>query len=116
MWANLRDGTRTVGTLSATALAKLDQPGRHADGGGQDLFVDSEQRRYWLLRFMIGGRRRDMAIGPERNVSPAKARETAMTLRLPPVQGLDPLEACEAAEIVCRQQSWSSRCNEPMAS
>ncbi len=48
---------------------------------------------------MIGGRRRDMAIGPERNYSLSQAREAAMKLRLTLIQGLDPLEERKAAEV-----------------
>ena len=66
-----------MGNLSSRALAKLDQPGRYADGDGPYLVVDSKQRRYWQLRYMIDGRRHDMAIGPERHFSPGQARETA---------------------------------------
>lgn len=88
-----------MGKLSSKGLAKLDQPGRYADGDGLYLFVDSKQRRYWQLRYMIGGRRRDMAIGPERNFSLAQAREAAMKLRLTLIQGIDPLEKRKAVEI-----------------
>ena len=88
-----------MGKLSSKALAKLDAPGRYADGDGLYLFVDSKQRRYWQLRYMIAGRRRDMAIGPERNFSLAQAREAAMKLRLTLIQGLDPLEERKAAEV-----------------
>ena len=88
-----------MGKLSSKALAKLDQPGRYADGDGLYLLVDSKQRRYWQLRYMITGRRRDMAIGPERNFSLAQAREAAMKLRLKLMQGVDPLEDRKAAEV-----------------
>jgi len=88
-----------VGKLSSKTLAKLDQPGRYAAGDGLYLFVDSKQRRYWQLRYMIGGRRHDMAIGPERHFSLGQAREAAMKLRLTLIQGLDPLEERKAAEV-----------------
>jgi hypothetical protein len=93
VWVILWERIRGVGKLSSKTLAKLDQPGRYADGDGLYLFVDSKQRRYWQLRYMIGGRRHDMAIGPERHFSLGQAREAAMKLRLTLIQGLDPLEA-----------------------
>jgi hypothetical protein len=66
---------------SKSALEAL-PPGRHHDGQGLYLQVRRSDRtgrvnRAWLLRFMIGGRSRDMGLGPYPAVGLAKAREKA---------------------------------------
>jgi integrase len=84
-----------VGELTAKGVAALKAPGRYSDGDGLYLVIDSGGRRYWFLRYMLNGRRRDMSIGPERRVSLAAARAEAMKARLSLLQGIDPLAARE---------------------
>ena len=58
-------------------------PGRHSDGTvkGLMLVVRDGATRSWVLRYQIGGRRRDMGLGPYPEVGLADARERALDAR-----------------------------------
>jgi len=82
-----------VGKLTAKQVAALVEPGRYADGDGLYLSIDSKGRRYWLLRYRMDGKRRDMSMGPADTVSLATAREKALRARMDRQEGVDPLAA-----------------------
>ena len=63
---------RTLNRLTALQVGSLG-PGRHADGGGLYLTVDAHGRG-WMLRLVVGGRRRDFGLGGVHKVSLAQAR------------------------------------------
>lgn len=77
--------------LSAVKVRSLTEPGRHADGNGLYLEVDSSGAKRWLLRIMVRGRRRDIGLGSLKLVSLAEAREKATELRKLARSGGDPL-------------------------
>ncbi len=75
-----------------TALSAKNAPsGRHADGGGLYLAKDTDGRSRWLFFFTIGGRRREMGLGPFPTVSLAVARAAAALARQQVASGLDPI-------------------------
>ena len=39
------------------------QAGRYCDGNGLYLFVRAETARFWLFRYTVGGRMREMGLG-----------------------------------------------------
>jgi integrase len=63
--------------------ARTAGPGRYSDGSvkGLMLMVRPSGARSWMLRYQIGGRRRDMGLGPYPEVSLADARERALEAR-----------------------------------
>jgi Arm DNA-binding domain len=67
----------------------------HADGGGLYLQVtegaDGTPRKSWLFRYTVGGRERQMGLGPLSDVSLAEARERAVTAREQRRAGKDPI-------------------------
>jgi Arm DNA-binding domain len=74
--------------------------GRHSDGGGLLLDVKATGKASWLFRYQIGGRRRDMGLGPARGdgaVPLAEARLHAAQAREALRAGADPLERRAAA-------------------
>src|SRR5829696_9060477 len=82
-----------AGQLTAVAV-KNAKPGRHGDGGGLYLEVKPTGRAYWIFRFMLDGKRRDMGLGAARGpdaVSLAEARERAAEARKLVRAGSDPL-------------------------
>jgi integrase len=83
-------GTRTLNKLSATQAAKLKVPGRHADGGGLYLFIDDAGRRRWIFMYTRGGKRTELGLGSARDLSLAKARAEATTLRAVLASGGNP--------------------------
>ena len=58
-------------------------PGRYSDGTvrGLMLVVRDSGSRAWVLRYQIGGRRRDMGLGPYPEIGLADAREMALDAR-----------------------------------
>ncbi len=93
-------------TPLAVKNAKL---GRHADGGGLHLLVKESGARSWVYRYMLGGKSRDVGLGPAGpdGVSLAQARDARDALRLKVKAGIDPLEERqrEAAEALAAAQA-----------
>lgn len=90
---------RTVNRLSARAVATLDKPGRHADGGGLYLSIskDGESlRRRWVMLYRRHGKLKEMGLGPASTVSLAQARHLADKWRRELQTGRDPLESRDA--------------------
>jgi integrase len=84
--------------LNTLAMKKLVEPGRYGDGGGLWLQVRSAENRSWLLRYKFDGRERQMGLGPVELVGLAEAREAALAARKLVFQGIDPIDAREAAK------------------
>jgi integrase len=79
--------------LTALEIAKATAPSVLHDGGGLYLRVTASGGKSWVFRFQIGGKRRDMGLGPYPEVSLAKAREKAAEHRAQRRAGSDPIEA-----------------------
>ena len=90
---------RAVG-LSAAKVKNITEPGRYADGGNLYLYVRSgTTQRFWLFRYMIDGRAREMGLGPAAGkypVSLAQARDKARQIHDQLRAGIDPLDAKDA--------------------
>lgn len=95
---------RLAKELSAVEVRRLSRPGLHAAGGvaGLLLRVSDTGAKYWILRTTIGGRRRDVGIGPYPEVSLASAREQAAEMRRQARQGIDPVADRQAARDALR--------------
>lgn len=88
---------RAINRLSARTVQTLTEPGRHADGDGLYLVIDDNGGKRWVYLYRLAGRRREMGLGPLRTVSLAQAREQAGRARQIAAQGVDPVEARQAA-------------------
>lgn len=84
--------------LSALEVKALATPGSHAVGGvaGLMLQVQESGSRSWLLRVMVGGKRRDMGLGGYPDVGLADARAAAREARAKVRDGVDPIEEARA--------------------
>ena len=84
--------------LSALEVSRLRLPGHHAVGGiaGLYLYVNESTARSWVLRTMVGNKRRHMGLGGFPDVPLAQAREKARTARSEISQGIDPIAQREA--------------------
>ena len=73
---------------------KLARPGLHAVGGvaGLLLQVTATGSKSWILRTMVGSKRRDIGLGGFPDVSLAQAREKARDTKEQIKQGIDPVE------------------------
>lgn len=89
--------------LQALTVSKLTMPGLHFVGGVQGLALQvTGGSRSWLLRANIGGKRRDMGLGPYPEVTLAQARDKAREARELIRQGVDPIARQQAAQSALR--------------
>jgi integrase len=82
------------------AKVRTAKPGRYGDGAGLYLLVRSPEARFWLFRYVMEGRMREMGLGPASGasgVSLADARVKARKLHDMVREGFDPLREREAA-------------------
>lgn len=85
--------------MSALQVKRLSKPGLHAVGGvsGLCLAIGPGDRCCWILRTMIGGKRRELGLGAFPDVTLAQAREAARATRQKIREGVDPAAEREAA-------------------
>lgn len=85
--------------MAAIELARLAKPGKHAVGvvPGLHLLVKETGAKSWVLRVMVGGRRRDIGLGGFPAVTLAQAREAARAARERIRSGADPVEEARSA-------------------
>lgn len=91
--------------LGALAVSKLSAPGLHFVGGVAGLAMQITSgggSRTWILRARIGGRRRDMGLGPYPEVTLARAHEKARAARDLIRAGTDPIERQREAQSALR--------------
>ncbi len=81
---------RARNKLNVKQIALLTKPGVYSDGGGLYLRVRSTSSRSWLYIYSIDGKRREMGLGSDLDVSLAKAREKAAAARALMLDGIDP--------------------------
>ncbi|WP_016855996.1 tyrosine-type recombinase/integrase [Halomonas smyrnensis] len=91
---------RVAKTLTPLEIKRLVEPGFYSVGGaaGLHLQVTKSGARSWILRTMVGTKRRDIGLGSAREVSVAKAREYALEIkRKIKEEGIDPVAERQAA-------------------
>lgn len=84
---------KKVPELSANEIRTLTKPGLHSAGGVSGLMVKVSPSisRSWILRTVIGGKRRDIGLGGHPDVGLAQAREKARAIKDQIKQGIDPI-------------------------
>jgi integrase len=90
---------KTIGKLTALAIAQAKRRGYYGDGGGLLLQVSASGAKSWVFRFKEGGRLREMGLGPTHTVSLAEARQKALECRKARLDGLDPIETRRGKRI-----------------
>ncbi len=76
-----KSGPHPINKLSAVFVKSCTKPGRYADGHGLYLQVGPGAAKRWLLRIVVQGLRKDIALGSARLISLKDARASALTLR-----------------------------------
>lgn len=86
--------------LSALQVQRLRKPGLHAIGGVPGLYLQvlPSGARTWILRAVVGGKRRDMGLGGYPAVTLAQVRDKARTARDAIDRGIDPIAQRIAAQ------------------
>jgi len=87
---------QVLNRLSPLEVKALEEPGYHHDGGGLYLQLTHGAGKSWVLRYAIGGKRREMGLGPYPAVSLAAARKLASDARSLAKAGQDPIAARNA--------------------
>ncbi|WP_321808081.1 tyrosine-type recombinase/integrase [Burkholderia sp. BCC1993] len=90
---------KTAKELGALAVSRLSTPGTHAVGhvAGLALQITPTGSRSWILRVMVGGRRREIGLGAYQSVSLKEAHEKAQETRDAIALGVDPVLARKEA-------------------
>lgn len=80
--------------LSPLEVKRITKPGLHMVGGvaGLGLQVTERGARTWVLRILVGGKRRDAGLGGYPDVALAEAREKASKFRAAVDEGRDPIQ------------------------
>ncbi|MBL0720268.1 integrase arm-type DNA-binding domain-containing protein [Piscinibacter sp. Jin2] len=96
--------------LYAVDLKRLTKPGRHLVGvvPGLALQVAETGARSWVLRIMVGARRREIGLGSFPAVTLAMARQRAAVERDKVRQGCDPVEERRVSQQALRAQQLAS--------
>jgi len=81
-----------MGKLTALAVKRLVEPGRHGDGDGLWLQVRDAEKRSWLFRYKRHGKATEMGLGALADTSLAEARDAAAACRRLLRDGIDPLQ------------------------
>lgn len=93
--------------LTALEVNRLDTPGHHAIGGvaGLYLYVNDASARSWVLRVMVGLKRRHIGLGGYPTVTLTQAKEKARQFRDDVSKGIDPIQQRkeEASRLIAQQ-------------
>jgi integrase len=89
---------RKAKELGPLAVKNLKEPGLHFVGGvsGLALQIAPGGSRSWVLRAMMGGKRREMGLGGYPDVTLAGAQEAAREAHASLRKGIDPIELAKA--------------------
>lgn len=91
-----------MGKLNPRQVENLATPGTYEDGDGLRLVVKPNAKKYWVLRFQLDGKRREMGLGSYPDVSLKEVRLEASAKRRMLMDGIDPLAARNAEREALR--------------
>lgn len=85
---------KKVTEMSAIELRRIQEPGRYSVGGVAGLILEVRQTdsKSWILRVVVGDKRRHFGLGSYPEISLARAREKAREIREKIREGIDPAE------------------------
>ena len=83
---------QTVNQLTATKVQKLKASGMYPDGAGLYLQVTGEGAKWWIMRYSLRGKAREMGLGSLRKVTLAEARRKAADCHKLLDDHIDPIE------------------------
>lgn len=96
-----------MGKLTAKQVENLTEPGTYEDGGGLRLVIKVSGRKFWVLRFQLNGKRREMGLGGYPQFDLKKARAAAYENKSQILNGTDPLAKRQAEQAAQREaERW----------
>lgn len=96
-----------MGKLTAKQIENLTVAGTYEDGDGLRLLIKPNGKKYWVLRFQLSGKRREMGLGTYPAIGLKEARQNSSDKRRLLRDGIDPLQARDderAAQVAAEQQ------------
>ncbi len=84
---------RQIGILKAIDIPRIKEAGLHSDGGGLNLRVTAKGGKFWVYRFMLNKKAREMGLGALHSLTLADARKKATECRKLVADGIDPIKA-----------------------
>jgi integrase len=96
-----------LGKLTAKQIDSLSTPGTYEDGEGLRIQVKPNGKKYWVLRFQLAGKRREMGLGAYPAIGLKEARQKSSDRRRLLRDGIDPLQARDterAVQLAAEQQ------------
>jgi integrase len=82
-----------LGKLTAKQIENLTAAGTYEDGDGLRLLIKPNGKKYWVLRFQLAGKRREMGLGTYPAVGLKEARQNSNDKRRLLRDHIDPLQA-----------------------
>jgi integrase len=106
-----KNATRAHGMhrLSPAFVRRCTKPGVYFDGGGLRFRVYPNKTRLWVMRIVVGGRRRDISLGAFPSIPLADARSQAEVIRKAVAQGRDPTPQKRPADALSSHPRASMR-------
>jgi hypothetical protein len=83
---------RLINRLNDLRVKRLNERGYYCDGLGLYMRVSRSLSKSWVVRYQIGGRNREMGLGPYPVFTLADARDRAKVAQQQLSDGLDPIE------------------------
>lgn len=96
-----------MGKLTAKQIENLTVAGTYEDGDGLRLLIKPNGKKYWVLRFQLSGKRREMGLGTYPLIGLKEARQNSSDRRRLLRDGIDPLQARDderEAQMAAEQQ------------
>lgn len=92
---------RKAKEISTLEVKRISKPGRHAVGfiNGLLLVVKESGAKSWILRTVVGGKRKNIGLGSYPEISLADAREKARETKKIIKQGLIPSQKNKPAKL-----------------
>jgi hypothetical protein len=99
--------------LTDAFVKNIEKPGRYTDGSTKGLNLNvKDGRKYWVLRYVFEGARKDLALGGYPAVSLKEARNRATTCRAEIIAGRKPnaywksMQKLSVLGSICVPISW----------
>ena len=96
--------------LTAIEVKRLIKEGRHAVGfiSGLLLVVKDTGAKSWVIRTMVGGKRKSIGLGPYPEISLSVAREKARAVKSLIEKGIDPIKERQARQAALKKKSMQT--------